>query len=368
MKFGLVPLDEAEGKILAHHIAAPTQLQHGNRGRTLRKGKTLRAEDIAVLRDLGREMVFAAELEPGDVDEDTAASRVAQAVCGDHQNLSRPNVGRVNLQAQCRAILGVDAVRLAMLNGIEGITLATLLSQSVVHAGQTVATVKVIPFAVAEGSVRLAESIGSQNGPILRLQPLKRREVALILYGSPWARQRVLDAFEGSLRKRIEALDSHVNSVDYVPIEDDESGEQALMQALSQSRVAGVDLIVLAGESAIMDRQDMAPRAIERLGGQVASFGAPVDPGNLLMVAYLRPDGSTRNGNGEGEIPVLGAPGCARNLKPNVIDWVLPRLLSGERLARADIAALGHGGLLQGHSFIPSLYHSLAAQEARPGE
>lgn len=350
MKFNLVPLEEAEGKILAHHIAGPAQSQHGKRGRALRKGKLLRAEDIAALRDLGREMVFAAELEPGDIDEDTAASWVAQAMCGDNLKLSRPSAGRVNLQAQCLGILSVETERLRMLNEIEGITLATLLSHAVVRAGQTVATVKVIPFAVVESSVRLAESIGIQSGPILRLRPLKPREVALILYGSPGARQRVLDAFEGPLKKRIKALDSRVNSVDYVSIEDDATGELSLMQALSHSVEAGAEMIILAGESAIMDRRDMAPRAIERLGGQVASFGAPVDPGNLLMVAYLRPHGTALNGEDERGLPILGAPGCARSLKPNVIDWVLPRLLSGEHLTRADIAVLGHGGLLQGYA------------------
>jgi molybdopterin biosynthesis enzyme len=108
------------------------------------------------------------------------------------------------------------------------------------------------------------------------------------------------------------------------------------MRSLRQSVEEGAGLIVLAGETAIMDPRDMAPRAIERLGGEVACFGAPVDPGNLMMVAYL------------GSVPVLGAPGCARSLKPNVIDWVLPRLLAGERLVRADILALGHGGLLGG--------------------
>jgi molybdenum cofactor cytidylyltransferase len=93
-------------------------------------------------------------------------------------------------------------------------------------------------------------------------------------------------------------------------------------------------LIILAGETAIMDRYDIAPRAVERAGGKIETVGAPVDPGNLLMLAYL--DG----------VPVLGAPGCVRSPKTNVVDWVLPRLLAGDRLSHIDIVALGHGGLL----------------------
>ncbi len=108
-----------------------------------------------------------------------------------------------------------------------------------------------------------------------------------------------------------------------------------LAQALSRQRQAGAQLIILAGETAIMDRHDLAPRAVERAGGHVESLGAPVDPGNLLMLAYMD------------EVPILGAPGCARSRKINIVDWILPRLLVGERLTRADIAALGHGGLLE---------------------
>ena len=121
---------------------------------------------------------------------------------------------------------------------------------------------------------------------------------------------------------------------DYVPLED-ETGEAELAAALQKQKEAGAQLIVLAGETAIMDRHDLAPRAIERAGGEVTCFGAPVDPGNLLMVGYL------------GEAPVLGAPGCARSRKVNVVDWALPRLLVGDRLTRKDVMDLGHGGLLE---------------------
>jgi molybdenum cofactor cytidylyltransferase len=136
------------------------------------------------------------------------------------------------------------------------------------------------------------------------------------------------------LRDRVEALGSKIQQVDYVPLED-ETGEATLIESLKRAREAGTRLIVLAGETAIMDRHDIVPRAIEQAGGEVTCFGVPVDPGNLLLVAYL------------GETAILGAPGCARSRKTNIVDWVLPRLLAGDRLTRADIFALGHGGLLE---------------------
>ena len=328
MKFGPVPLDRAQGKILGHHIAGP------DGQRAFRKGKPLSEEDVAALGRLGRTTVYVAELEPGDVDEDSAARRVAWAVSGPGLKVSDPHLGRVNLQAIYLGLVKVDARRLAGLNQCGGITLATLAENTVVQAGSTVATVKVIPFAVPETYVSGAEAIAVDGEAMLSIREIPSRAVSLILSGSPSVEQRVVDNFVPPLAARLEALGSAVGSVDYIPLEDDQ-GEAALADMLTRRITAGAELVVLAGESAIMDRYDIAPRAVERAGGEVTCFGAPVDPGNLLMLAYL------------GDVPVLGAPGCARSLKTNVIDWVLPRLLAGERLAHADILALGHGGLLE---------------------
>jgi molybdenum cofactor cytidylyltransferase len=330
MKFGPVPILEAEGKILAHHISGQNGVH------TFHKGKPLNASDIASLRDYGKKMVLVAELEPGDVDEDTAARRLALAVCGRNLIPGKPNVGRVNLKSECLGILHVDVERLGLLNEIEGISLATLHSHAVARPRQTVATVKIIPFAVPESSVGIAEMIGAEQETLVYLTPLQPKSVALVLCGSSSARQRVIDAFESPLRTRVEALESNIASLDYMSDEEDDLGKYSLMDSINRAVEKGAELILLAGETAIMDQRDIAPRAIERLGGKVVCFGAPVDPGNLMMIAYL------------GEVPVLGAPGCARRLKPNVIDWVLPRLLTGEHLTRADILELGHGGLLGG--------------------
>jgi molybdenum cofactor cytidylyltransferase len=194
-----------------------------------------------------------------------------------------------------------------------------------------VATVKILPYAISESVVQSAEQIATENGPIIQVDALRPRTVALILSGSPTARERILKGFDPPLRGRLETLGAAVESVDYVPLED-EQGEVELAALLRQRTSA--DLIVLAGETAVMDENDIAPRAIRRAGGEVIAFGAPVDPGNLLLLAEV---------NG---VPVLGAPGCARSPKVNIVDWVLPRLLVGDKLTHEDIFSLGHGGLL----------------------
>jgi molybdenum cofactor cytidylyltransferase len=223
--------------------------------------------------------------------------------------------------------------RLARLNECNGITLATSQNHSPVHARQIVATVKIIPYAVPDSVVSEAEEIGNGGKPIVRVDALPSRSVGMILSGSTSIHQKLISDFS-PLRERIEKLGSSVTRTDFVAL-DDESNEAELANMLRGQISTGIRMILLAGETAIMDEHDIIPRAIERAGGRVESVGAPVDPGNLLMLAYLD------------DVPVVGAPGCARSRKINIVDWILPRLLAGDRLTRRDIVELGHGGLLQ---------------------
>jgi hypothetical protein len=327
-RFGPVPLDEAVGKLLAHNVA-------GSDGRpALRKGRPLTADDVALLRGLGRSVVYIAEPGTDDLDEDTAALRIAQAAMGPGLRLRGPGVGRANLLAAQAGVFRVDPSRLLRFNECEGLTIATLRAHTPVREGQVVATVKVIPFAVPATVVAAAEGIAASGEPLLKVDPLGARTVSLVLSGSTSARERLTRDLEPPLRSRLEALGASLRAVAFVAL-DDERGETALAEALLGQVAQGAEMILLAGETAIVDRHDIAPRAIERAGGDVVAFGAPVDPGNLLLLAYL------------GTVPILGAPGCARSRKDNVVDLVLPRLLAGDRLRRGDIAALGYGGLLE---------------------
>ena len=327
MKFGPVPISEAEGKILGHNIAS------ANGERLLRKGKPLTQIDLAKLHALGRTSVYVAEMEADDVDENTAARRVAQAICGPGLHITGVASGRANLLSNEMGILRIDVDRLALINECNGITLATLLTHSPLQVRQIVATVKIIPYAVPESVVSRVETIGAGSSQIVRVDALAPQSVGMILSGTTSLQQKLTSDF-APLRGRIEGLGSAVTRTDFVALEDEED-ESALSEMLRQQVSSGVRLILIAGETAIMDTHDIVPRAVEHAGGFVESVGAPVDPGNLLMLAYL---------NG---VPVVGAPGCARSRKTNIVDWILPRLLVGDTLTRRDIVELGHGGLLQ---------------------
>jgi molybdenum cofactor cytidylyltransferase len=316
------------GKRLGHDLTA------ADGSRPLRKGRVLTAEDVALLRSLGRSVVYVAEPGPDDIEEDAAVHRIARAATGEGLTLSAAAVGRTSLTAAAAGVLHVDPLRVLRINQIDGVAMATLPAHAVVREGQMVATLKVIPFALAEAAVRAAEAAAAEGGPLLRLDRLAPRNVSLILSGSAPSEGRVRNAFEAPLRARVQALGSTLQTIDYAPL-DEETGEATLAEVLRRHVADGAALVLLAGETGVVDRHDLIPRAIERAGGEVGCFGAPVDPGNLLLIGRL------------GAASILGLPGCARSPQRNVVDFVLPRMLAGERLGPEDVAALGHGGLCE---------------------
>jgi molybdenum cofactor cytidylyltransferase len=324
VKFGPVPLEQAVGEILAHTIL-------GTDGhKLLNKGHVLTPADLDTLAALQYEMITVAALDSTDVGENEAAKRVGAALTGPGIRFQAPGVGRANLLSTVTGPLRINVAALNQINAIdEGITIATLREHSSVHEGQLVALVKIIPFGVAESAVADVEATAREYAPILTVRALRTCSAALIVSGPESARARLLPAFAEPTRTRLERLGSRLDAVCYVPHETAE-----IASALTGQRRAGCDLVILAGVSAIMDRDDVTPQALRAAGGTVSHFGVPVDPGSLLMLGYVD------------SMPVIGAPGCAKSLQTNVIDWILPRLLAGERLTRADLILMGHGGLL----------------------
>ncbi len=329
MKFERVGLEQARGAVLGHNV------YDASGRRVLRKGKALGADDVDRLGNLGRRSVYVARFEDGDVEENAAARRIAAAVAGSGLRRSPARTGRVNLYAEVRGVLRVQRRRLQALNALPGVALAVLPADSAVVEGKMVATLKVIPYALPEAVVARSEAVAEEDGgAVLDLTELVPRRAGLILSGSPAARERIERGFRTALEARLSALGARLEEVDFVSL-DDEAGEERLAAAIGFLLDRGLDLLILAGETAIMDRHDVAPRAVERAGGEIECYGAPVDPGNLLLLAY------------RGSVPILGAPGCARSPKANVVDLVLPRLLAGDRVTAAEVAAFGLGGLLE---------------------
>jgi molybdenum cofactor cytidylyltransferase len=327
MFLATLPPEKAIGHILRHNLA------DANGHKALPKGHRITAADLPRLRDLGAETVRVAVLEPDDVHEDEAARRLAEAVCGAGVVAGAPAASRVNLFAEADSVVQVDAEALLAINEIDGLTLATLPRHSLARARKRVATIKIIPFAIPEAALASAEAIGRAGGGVVVLRPLRRMAVGVVLVGSRAARERIERGVYPAIESRVVELGSAVVATRYVASE-----EPAVAAAIRELSQAGAELLIVAGETSIMDRDDITPQGIRLAGGRVEHYGAPVEPGNLLLLAYLdQPSGT---------VPVLGAPGCVRSRDTNIVDLLLPRLLAGERIVRRDIVALGHGGLL----------------------
>ena len=335
MKFGSFSLGECEGAILAHSVSADDI--------HFRKGLTLTREHLDRLQSSGTESLIVAILEDGDIDEDTAAATVAEAVAGQGVSVKPAFTGRANLHALNDGVLIVDSHEINRLNSVdEAITIATMPNMAVVTKGQMVATAKIIPFAV-DGEVleratgactRTAFSIASPRIyglSVAAFQPKKCRLVQTLLPGSKESlRVKSRDVLAGRLQK----LGSHISS-------ENECAHRVEALAEELATLEPADIILIMGASAITDRRDVIPAAIEHAGGEILHFGMPADPGNLLLLAKI------------GRTWVLGLPSCARSPKLNGTDYVLSRLCAGLDVSSADIMTLGVGGLLSEYAGRP---------------
>ncbi len=326
MRFEERAVSDAEGTILRHNVA-----DAGGK-RVLRKGILLTGEDLALLAGAGIDTVEVAILEQDDVHEDEAARALAAAMETDELELAPSAGGRVNLRATADGLLEVDAERLLAFNMLPGIALATRQQHMVVgpnQASDNVATMKIVPYAVQRSDLNRALELASARPGMIEVRAFQPgRRAALLLIGEPAVHEKLRDSFEAPTQTRLEGLGAVLAVVEGV-----EQDEGAIAQAAARI-AADVDLLIIAGQTSVMNEEDSTLRALRRAGAELTLSGAPVEPGNLLALAYLP------------GTPVLCAPGCARGLRRNVMDVVLPRLLLGDRLDRHEVAALGLGGFL----------------------
>ncbi|HET9221528.1 MAG TPA: molybdopterin-binding protein, partial [Roseiflexaceae bacterium] len=252
-----LPPEQAAGHILRHNLAA------ADGHKALAKGHRIDAEDVPRLIALGLNEVRVAVLEPGDVHEDEAARRLAAAVCGPGVVARPPAASRVNLLAEADGVVRVEIAALQQINEIDGLTIATLPSHALVRARKRVATIKIIPFAVKEADLARAEAIGRESDRVVSLAPLRQLEVGVILVGSSAARERIERGVYPAIEARVAGLGSAVLGVGYV-----DADERAVAAAIAELRAAGAELLIIAGETSIMDRDDVTPQGIRLAGAR----------------------------------------------------------------------------------------------------
>ncbi len=320
MKFGTVAAAQAAGAVLAHTVRTPQ--------RAYKKGRLLSAPDIDALIAAGVESLLVARLDEDDVPENEAAEMLAQASSDDSVQRSAPFTGRVNLYASADGVALIDPRRVNMINAVhESLTIATLAPFAPVVAGQMIATIKVIPYAVPRSA--LQEVLAVASSPLITLAPFARCSVGLIATRLAQTSDNVLTKGINAVSERVLRLGSVLSTPQVVP-HDAQSLADELRRMLDENH----DVLLVSGIIATVDRDDIVPAAIKALGGEVTYYGMPVDPGNLLLLGHI------------GVIPVVGVPSCARSPKLNGFDFVLQRLLAKLPVGAREIASMGVGGLL----------------------
>lgn len=322
MKAQTVDIKDSTGRILCCTI-----FRQGGK-KLLAKGHVLSEDDVRLLETEGMCRVWVTELEDGEVGEDQAVMMVASEMGCGALEIRLAAGGRANLLATEDGCVLVDDELLKQINCTASVVIATVPNFGFARAGQRIATVKSAPFAVAQAQLEAVLTILRERGPILQARPIRTPSVG-ILYTDPLSGERARQLFENIMRQRLERFGVTANYV-LATVEE----ESAVLRALEHLLRPTPTAILVASTTAPAGPEDVVGRAIAQLGSHMERFLAPVEPGNLLLLAYMD------------EVPIVSAPGCFRSAKPNVVDLILPPMLARYRVSGWEVACLGHGGLL----------------------
>ncbi|WP_419662080.1 molybdopterin binding domain protein [Desulfosarcina variabilis str. Montpellier] len=318
-----VPVQDAVGKMLCHDI---TQIVPGFfKGRAFKKGRIIKQADVDKLLDMGKANIYVQDMKPGMLHEDEAARRIAEAAAGGGLRLSEPAEGKVNLISTEKGLLSVNTDALSRINEVEDIMFASRHTHFPVQPDMPVAGTRIIPLYTDEERIQTVEAICRHFYPLVEVKPFTPVKVGVVTTGSEIYHGRIEDKFGPVLRKKFEELGSEVIEQRFVS--DD---IQMTVDAIHELIARGAEFIALTGGMSV-DPDDQTPTSIRVSGARVVTYGAPVLPGAMFMLAYM------------GTIPVVGLPGCVMYYHASIFDLVIPRLLTGETLTKKDIAAMGHG-------------------------
>lgn len=324
-----VRVEEAVGLVLAHDL---TKIVPGEfKGAAYKKGHVIKAEDIEALKKMGKNHINILELKAGTLHENEAAMRIAQAIGGEGLFFQGPSEGKVELKAKHRGIVKINVEALNQINEIEELVVATIHTNTLAEEGQSLAATRIIPLTIDERKIQQVEELGEavQDGIVTLLQ-LKEMKIGLVITGTEVYEGRIKDGFAPVMKEKIRHYGCSLLDMQYCP--DDKKVIENAIQAMI---LRGADIVLVCGGMSV-DADDLTPQAIRNSADTVVSYGVPLLPGNMLMLAY------------KGITAIMGIPGAAIFLKNTSLDLILPRLLAGEQLTRKDLTAYCHGGLCWG--------------------
>lgn len=315
----------AVGHVLCHDL---TRIVPGEwKGAQFRKGHVVTREDIPMLLSMGKEHLFVWEMDENHLHENDAALRLGALCQNDWMQAGDIREGKLELSAMCDGLLTVDTKRLAAINALTDIMIATRHTNTAVKTGDKLCGTRVIPLVVEKSLIEEAERIGG-GVPLLTLTPFQPLTAGIVTTGNEVFKGLIQDKFTPVVEQKLAAFGVQVTRH---ALTDD--APEHIAAAIAEMRAAGVGLILCTGGMSV-DPDDMTPAAIRNSGARIITYGAPVLPGAMLMLGYF-PDG----------VPILGLPGCVMYAKATVFDLLLPRVVAGVEIQKADIVALGCGGL-----------------------
>ena len=321
-----VPVAKAVGMIIAHDI---TEIRPDEfKGCAFRKGHVIREEDICHLQRLGKENLFILEIKEDEMHENNAAYAIADALAGEGVKLEgEPHEGKINLVAERDGLLKVDREALLQFNMLGEVMCATAHNNSVVKKGQIVAGTRAIPLVVKKSIVEDAVKIAETAKGILSIREMRRPKAGIVITGNEVYYGRIKDAFASVMTNKIMHMNGEIIGIYFAP-DDAKYIEDRIKELIA----AGADLIITTGGMSV-DPDDVTRFAIRNIGVEEITYGSPVLPGAMFLIAY------------RGEIPILGIPACGMYADITIFDLILPRVLAGEKIGRRELAELGHGGL-----------------------
>ncbi|MGI6031264.1 MAG: molybdopterin-binding protein [Eubacteriales bacterium] len=317
--------EDAVGHVLCHDI---TQIIPGVvKDARFRKGHIVTAEDIPVLLSLGKENLYVWEKQEGMLHEDEGAQWLCRLCRGEGMEPTPVKEGKIELIAQMDGLLKVDGDKLRAVNSVGELMIASRHGNTPVKKGDKLCGTRVIPLVIAKSRLEQAETL-CQGGPIFQLLPFRPKRVGMVTTGSEVYHGRIKDAFGPVVKAKLEEYGCEV--LGQTIVDDD---PQRTTGAIQDWLAAGAQMVVCTGGMSV-DPDDRTPLAIRNTGARVVSYGAPVLPGAMFLLAYT-----------EEGVPIVGLPGCVMYARRTIFDLVLPRLVADDPVTAEELARLGEGGL-----------------------
>lgn len=320
----MIKVEDAVGCILSHDV---TQIIPGKfKGRGFKKGHIIKEEDIQKLLDIGKEHIYVWEPKEGELHENDAAIRISNLVVGEGVAKSEEiKEGKVDFFADRDGVLRIDKEKLFTINSIGEIIVSTLHNNTPIKKGEKIGATRVIPLIIDEKPILKAEELVKNR--VIWVDEIKPKKCLLITTGNEVYKGRIKDAFLPVIKAKLGYYGSEVIRQVILPDE-----KERIIEEIQKGLEEKVDMIICTGGMSV-DPDDVTPTAIKESGGELVTYGSPVLPGAMFLLAY------------HNDTPILGVPSCAMYSKRTVLDLVLPRVLADERLSFEDIAHYGHGGL-----------------------